>query len=432
MERQARPVKVLRLIARLNTGGPAIHTVLLTQNLNSNQFASRLITGMISPGEGDMGYYAGRRGVTPIVIPELGRDVSLRNDVRALWKVFRLMRREQPDVIHTHTAKAGGIGRLAAFLYNIGRRASGRSRTKVIHSFHGHIFRGYFSPWKSRLLVLIERLLALVTDRIIAVSEEVRRDLVDVYRVCPPEKVRVIPIGLDLNWVDEIPRVRGALREKFRIPRDRTVVAIVGRLTEIKNHRLFVSALGLLQDENLHAVIVGDGELRRATERRVAELKLQERVTFTGWQEDVVRVYADVDIVCLTSLNEGTPLALIEAMAAGRPIVATDVGGIRDLMIGQAAAHLSGFRVFENGILTPAGDEQALACALRFLIRRPDVREEQGRVGQRSAHDRYPCTRLVSDVAALYTEVLGPSFRHRVNPPVREASGSSHLREDGV
>jgi glycosyltransferase involved in cell wall biosynthesis len=399
-------VKVLRLIARLNTGGPAIHTILLTQGLNGTRFTSRLVTGLVGPGEGDMGYFAASRGVVPIVIPELGRDVSFRNDVRALWKVFRLICREQPDVIHTHTAKAGGVGRVAGCAYNIWRALTGRPRAKLIHSFHGHIFHGYFSPWKSRLLVLIEWLLAKVTHRMIAVSEAIRHDLTNVYRVCRPDRVRVVPLGLDIGWVDELPAARGALRREFSIPDERTTVGVIGRLTEIKNHALFLSALRLLRDERVHGLIIGDGELRPSLEDMASALNLGSGVTFTGWQKDVRKIYADVDIVCLTSLNEGTPLALIEGMAAGRPFVATDVGGVRNLMVGDGQPDPSGFRSFENGILVGPNDASALVAALRWLIVHPDVRRAMGAAGQRSVQARYSHRRLVEDIASLYLELL--------------------------
>ena len=243
MTGQPQSVKILRLIARLNTGGPAVHTVLLTQGLNGGRFCSRLVTGMVSPGEGDMGYYAESRGVVPIVIPELGRDISPRNDLIALWKLYHLFRRENPNIIHTHTAKAGGLGRLAGILYNLRHLFFGYGqRAKLVHSFHGHLFHGYFSPWKSRLLVLIERILGVMTDRIIAVSDGIKRDLCEVYKICRDSKVAVVPVGVDFEWVNRLAAYRGAMRKQFRVPPGRVTVGIIGRLTDVKNHRLFLSA----------------------------------------------------------------------------------------------------------------------------------------------------------------------------------------------
>lgn len=404
----AEPVKILRLIARLNTGGPALHTILLTQGLNSGRFHSRLVTGMVANGEGDMAYYARSRGVVPVVLSELGRDLALRNDLRALVRLYRLFRREEPDIIHTHTAKAGGLGRVAGLVYNAGRTLSGRPRAKFVHSFHGHIFHGYFSPWKSRLVVFVERILAKVTHRIVTVSENIKRELVEVYRVCPSDKITVIPVGVDLSWISQMERYRGALRREFRVPADRLTIGIIGRITEIKNHRLFLSAARqLIGKTRIHFFVIGDGELQEEMVRVAHELGLRDLVTFTGWQRNPAKIYADLDIVCLTSLNEGTPVVLIEAMAAGRPFVATDVGGVRDLVIGGEMVHPDGFKIFANGILTPPDDPAALTAALGFLAENCDVQRNMGVAAQQSAREKYSYTRLLEDIDSLYTDLLG-------------------------
>ena len=404
-------VKVLRLIARLNIGGPAIHSVLLTQGLNGGRFSSRLVTGAVSPGEGEMGYFADSRGVVPIIIPELGRQISPLNDFKALWKIYRLVWAEKPDIIHTHPAKAGSLGRLAGVLYNLVVLCLGHSRrAKLVHTFHGHVFHGYFSPWKSRLLVLVERLLALLSHRIIAVSEAVKVDLVEVYKVCRGEKVRVIPIGLDLSWVDDLKGYCGAMRKEFHIPPHATTVGIVGRLTGIKNHRLFFTAARSLRRDNLRFLAVGDGKLRSDLQRMVRDLGLEGCVVFTGWQKEPAKIYADLDIVCLTSLNEGTPVSLIEAMAAGRPFVATDVGGVRDLMVGPQTIHPSGFRVFTNGVLTPPDDPVALSEAVAFLAANPGQRRAMGMIGQKWATERCSRERLLQETERLYVELLGPEL----------------------
>jgi len=411
MAEQRQPVKILRLIARLNTGGPAIHSILLTQGLNGGRFTSRLITGTVSASEGDMGYFAECRGVVPIVIPDLGREPSLFKDLRALWRIYRIFCAEKPDIIHTHTAKAGSLGRLAGVLYNLVVLCLGHSRrAKLVHTFHGHVFHGYFSPWKSRLLVLVERLLALLSHRIIAVSEAVKVDLVEVYKVCRGEKVRVIPIGLDLSWVDDLKGYCGAMRKEFHIPPHATTVGIVGRLTGIKNHRLFFTAARSLRRDNLRFLAVGDGKLRSDLQRMVRDLGLEGCVVFTGWQKEPAKIYADLDIVCLTSLNEGTPVSLIEAMAAGRPFVATDVGGVRDLMVGPQTIHPSGFRVFTNGVLTPPDDPVALSEAVAFLAANPGQRRAMGMIGQKWATERCSRERLLQETERLYVELLGPEL----------------------
>jgi glycosyltransferase involved in cell wall biosynthesis len=412
MADSVRAVKILRLIARLNTGGPALHTILLTQGLNGGRFSSCLITGMVARGEGDMEYYAESRGVVPIVLSELGRDLSFRNDLRTLWKLYRLFRREEPDIVHTHTAKAGALGRLAGIVYNAGRILSGGRPAKFVHSYHGHIFRGYFSPWKSRLFVFIERLLARMTHRIVTVSESIKRELAEVYRICPLEKITVVPLGVDLSWIGEMARHRSALRREFRVPLDRLTIGIIGRITEIKNHRHFLSgARNLIGKANIHFFIVGGGELQEEMIEVVHEFGLRDLVTFTGWQRDPAKIYADLDIVCLTSLNEGTPVVLIEAMAAGRPFVATDVGGVRDLMVGEGMVHPDGFEIFANGVLIQPNDIGALVAALSFLAERRDIRREMGAIGQQSARGKYSHARLLEDMDSLYTDLLGLGSR---------------------
>jgi glycosyltransferase involved in cell wall biosynthesis len=357
-----------------------------------------------------MGYYASSRSVTPIVISELGRDIALWNDLRALWKLYRLFCRERPDIIHTHTAKAGAVGRVAGLLYNLGRALSRRDgRAKLVHSFHGHIFQGYFSHWKSRVLILIERALALITNRIVAVSESIERDLVEVYKICPRKKITVIPIGLDFSWVSEVPRWRGVLRGEFLVSPDQVTIGIIGRLTEIKNHPLFLSAVRIVcKRQNIQAFIIGDGELQGEIARAVYESGLSGRVALTGWQREPEKIYADLDIVCLTSLNEGTPVVLGEAMAAGVAFVATDVGGVRDLVVGSGEIHPSGFEIFANGILVPPNDPEALAAALTLLVENPTLRLEMGKAGRRLTHERYSQDRLLQDIKHLYTNLLSP------------------------
>lgn len=407
MAHSSHHVKILRLIARLNTGGPAVNSILLTQGLNGGRFSSRLITGTVSPGEGDMGYFAESRGVVPIVIPELGRDISLPNDLRALWQIYRFFRAERPDIIHTHTAKAGALGRLAGIFYNLVVLLSGSAnRARLVHTFHGHVFRGYFPLWKSRFLVLIERFLARFTHRIVAVSDAIKRDLVDVYKICQENKVKVIPLGLDFSWIDNMGSYYEVLRNEFQIPSHTTTIGIIGRLTAVKNHRLFFTAVRSLQRADLKFLAVGDGELRSALSKMVYDLGLDNSVVFTGWQKEPAKIYTDLDIVCLTSLNEGTPLTLIEAMAAGRPFVATDVGGVRDLMVGESRLHPSGFEIFSNGILTPSNNPFALSAALVFLAENPVQRQAMGRVGQQWATERYSSERLLQETEKLYSELL--------------------------
>jgi len=402
-----RPIKVLRLIARLNTGGPAIHTILLTRGLSCGRFTSRLVTGVVGAEEGDMMYYSAERGVRPLVLPELGRKLSPLNDLKALRTIYRLVASEQPDIVHTHTTKAGLVGRLAVLLSNAIGRWRGRRPAKLVHTFHGHVFHGYFPKPISLALVTLERALARRTDRVVTVSNAIRRDLVERYRICPAEKATVVPLGFDFRWVSAIPGNAGYLKTKCGVPRGVVTVGVVGRLTGIKNHALLIAAMASMGRNDVWALIVGDGELRATLERAAAESGVGTRVVFAGWQQEPAAIYADLDVVCLTSRNEGTPVALIEAMAAGRPIVATRVGGVPDLMVGAPVAHPDGFEVFNNGILVPPDDARALAAAVAHLADRPALRRAMGAAGRAMAVDRFGKERLFAAMETIYDEVLG-------------------------
>jgi glycosyltransferase involved in cell wall biosynthesis len=407
----ARPVRILRLIARLNTGGPAIHTILLTRALNDERYTSRLVTGVVSETEGDMEYYAERRNVVPIVIPELGRPVSIFDDVRAFVRIYRMIRAERPDIIHTHTAKAGTLGRVAGILHNVLCRLHRQPRARLVHTFHGHVFHDYFSAPVSHALVFVERVLALFTDRIIAVSDSIKHDLVARYRLCGERRVAVVALGLDFGWVAELDEASGRLRAAHGVAPDALTVGMVGRLTGIKNHGLFFAGLARTRAPKVAGLVIGDGGLRAELEAAATAAGLDGRVAFTGWQRDPARIYADLDIVCLTSRNEGTPVALIEAMAAGRPFVATRVGGVPDLMLGEAIRQPEGFEVFANGVLVPPDEPEMLAAAIDYLAARPDVRRAMGAIGQAHVLKRFSEERLVQDVEAVYREVL--SGRHQ-------------------
>ena len=400
------PARVARIIARLNTGGPAIHTVLLTSGLDAARFPSALVTGAVDAREGDMGYYAEAHGVRPVMIAGLGRHVGVGELAAAFVRLWMWLRRYRPAIIHTHTMTAGGLGRVAGVLYNIEARLRRRPRARLVHTFHGHVFHGYFSRRRSQLLVLVERALARVTDRIVAVSEAIARDLCDRYRVAPRAKVAVVPLGFDFGWRQRLAEHEGAVRKQYGIPPTATVIALVGRLTGIKNHGLLLAAMARLRDSDLYAVLIGDGELRAEIETAIRTAGLSERVLVTGWERDQARIYADVDVVCLTSRNEGTPVALIEAMAAGKPFVSTRVGGVPDLAAGEGTRHPSGFDVFVNCVLVAPDDDAGLAAALAFLAGRPETRAAMGAAGQSLVLQRFSHQRLVHDVEALYDTLL--------------------------
>lgn len=400
---ESRPIKIVRIIGRLNIGGPAIHAVLLTEGLNDAKTCSILVTGTVGKNEGDMLYFATQHGVSPIIIPELGREISWREDFIALWKLFKILRKERPDIVHTHTSKAGTLGRLAAILARVPIR---------IHTFHGHFFHGYFGRFKTGLLLFVERMLAHFTTRIIAISEAQLVDLSCRYRVAAREKFALVPIGLDLAALIQIQRTgeRGCASGGSC----EVQVGFVGRLVPIKNPQMALRVFAKLLQPSLvrvtvHFVIAGDGELKAELEAQVIQLGLRERVKFIGWQSDAADLYARLDMVALTSLNEGTPLVLIEAMASALPFVCTRVGGVSDLVFGpeEIMRHDDGrplFSLFANGALVESGDEEGFGAAIRFLLNDRERMRRMGQAGREFVGTRFSKERLVRDIQALYYE----------------------------
>lgn len=380
----SRPIRVMRIIARLNVGGPALHVTLLTGRLGPPEFESTLVCGRIGPGEGDMAYLAAERGITPIIIPELGRELSPLRDPVTLFRLWRLMRHLKPDIVHTHTAKAGFVGRWAAWLARVPVR---------VHTYHGHVFQGYFGPAKTRLFLALERLTARITDRLITISPALRDELAGVYRVAPAQKFAVVPLGLELAPYAAAPRGLGTLRAAHLIPPSAPLIGIVGRIVPIKNHALFLEMAGrvLQAQPDAYFVIVGDGEDRAAIEAQADRLGLRKRVVFTGWMQDLVPVFSDLDLLALSSDNEGTPTAIMQALAAGVPVVATAVGGVPDLL-----------RHGGWGRLVPPGDAGALAEAVLDALRDsapdPTIRA--------AALAGYDAGRLAESMAGLYRALL--------------------------
>jgi glycosyltransferase involved in cell wall biosynthesis len=418
-------MKILRIIARLNVGGPARHVIWLTEGLQSAGYETLLAAGVVPPGEDDMSYLAAAVGVTPFVIPEMSREISLK-DALTIWKLFRLMLRQRPDLVHTHTAKAGTVGRVAGLMYRWLTPAAliGKPRTcRFVHTYHGHVFHSYYGRLKTRLFLTIERSLArLITDRIVVVSEQQRREINEEFRVGRNEQFAVIPLGLDLsayaNWQERRPRMRAELG----VSADTTLIGIVGRLTEIKNHRLFLQAAALLKQTiglSARFVIIGDGNLRGELEAQAKTLGLDEDVLLLGTRNDPEDFYPALDIVALTSLNEGTPLTLIEAMANARPIIATAVGGVVDLL-GSAVSARDGYTICERGIVVDSSDAEAFARGLRRLSEDEALCRELGKRGLEFVARNYGKDRLLRDMAELYAEIMRGN-----SPTVREGSEAS-------
>jgi glycosyltransferase involved in cell wall biosynthesis len=379
------PVRVMRIIARLNVGGPAIHVSLLTVGLQDAAYQSTLVTGVVGPDEGDMAYLARDLGIQPVVIPTMQREISPLADLKTLVALVRLMRRMRPHIVHTHTAKAGFVGRLAAVLCRV---------PVVVHTFHGHVFQGYFGKTKTRAFIWLERLAARGSDVILTISQRLKDDLV-AYRIAPAEKIRVVPLGLKLLRLTNLEALRGSFRREGGFSTEMPLVGIIGRLVPIKNHELFLAAANRVSQvrPEVRFAIVGDGERRAALEALVEQLGLADRVWFAGWRDDLPRIYADLDALVISSNNEGTPVSIIEAMAARVPVVATEVGGVPDLL-----------RDGQLGTLVPPEDAGALAEAILETL--DNALQPRLAEAQEWALARYEADRLIADVRQLYGDLL--------------------------
>jgi glycosyltransferase involved in cell wall biosynthesis len=364
------------------------------QRLRARGWETVVAHGRVSPGEASLEDAARRAGVHLHPIEQMGRRVSPWSDLTVLIRLLRLMRRVQPDVVHTHTAKAGALGRVAAALYNGAR--SPRRRCLIVHTFHGHVMHGYFGSVANRLVRVTERGLASVTDRVVTISDRQRQDIVARYRIAAAAKVRVVPLGFELEPLLDLPEAELA-RRLLGVPSDALVIGFIGRLVSIKQPLALVDAFAGLSKSHPHAVllVVGDGDLRPAVERDVARRGLTRQVVFAGWREDLPTIYAAVDIVALTSRNEGTPVALIEAMAAARPVVATDVGGVADLVEDG-----------DTGFIVPLDDQRALIDALGRLASDPEERRRLGQNGRARVLAGYRADRLADDLDRLYRSGL--------------------------
>lgn len=396
-------LKVLRIIARLNIGGPAIHTILLTEGLNRDRFVSLLITGKADVTEGDMSYLAGERGVLPLFIPELGCALHWRNDFIAFWKVFCLIKRERPDIIHTHTAKAGTLGRLAALLYKVTYGLSrGIAQPKLVHTFHGHVLHSYFGKLKSRIFLGVEQFLAFFTDKIITVGENLKKELITL-KVSSAEKIVTIPLGLELTKFLDIER--GARNRE----RNYLSVGIIGRLVPVKNHRMFLDVVKKIvldyPEEQMRFIIIGDGSMRRQIEDYARALQIRERVEFMGWRRDLENIYQELDVVALTSLNEGTPVCIIEALAAGVPVVAANVGAVADLL-GEVCEEKEGFAVARRGILVKRADVEAFAKGIIYVRRNTGPAKLFAAQGREFVKSRYTREILLKNITSLYEQLV--------------------------
>lgn len=384
---------MLRVIARLNVGGPALHVAYLSKGLAERGYDTTLVAGDVAKGEESMAFVAEQEGVEIVRLAGLSREIAPIRDLFAAFRLAAEIRRTRPDVLHTHTAKAGAVGRLAAVL-------AGRARPRlVVHTYHGHVLRGYFGPVGTRVFHVVERTLARVTDVLVAVSPQVRDDLVKI-GIASRDRFEVIRLGIDLDSRVANPGDRNEERRQLGIGPERFVIGWVGRMTAVKQTDDLIDVLAAVREGGTDAclLLVGDGSERERLELRAKERGVARHVLFLGYQKHVANWYAVADAVVLTSLNEGTPVTIIEALAAERPVVATDVGGVADVV-----------RDGIDGFLVPVGDTKAMAAKLIEIAADPALGERMASEGRKRVLERYSVERLVNDIDALYASRLGTS-----------------------
>jgi len=416
-------LRIVRIIDRLNIGGPAKHVTWLSAGLDPEQFETLLITGTVSAHEGDMTAFAREAGVSLTIIKEMGRELGWR-DVVVIFKLLHILWHYKPDIVHTHKAKAGAVGRVAAWLYKWLTPSILWVRPrplKVIHTYHGHIFHSYYGPAKTQFFVMIERFLAwLVTDRIIVISPQQRQEINGQFGIGRPHQFCVVPLGIACDEAAQLATTH-SLRDELGLTAEELLIGVVGRLCVVKNHALLLQAAAtvcqeITRKQGLRLLVIGDGELRDDLESLAQELQIANHVVFTGFRSDVVTLYQELDVVALASLNEGTPLTLIEAMNQGRAVVATEVGGIVDIL-GQRQGSLNGVTIWEHGVTAPSKDAQTFATALRYLLEHPEVRREMGQRGRSFVRAKLSRERLLRDITRLYQELVYPPF-HPIHPEV--------------
>ncbi|HKR04905.1 MAG TPA: glycosyltransferase [Bacteroidia bacterium] len=391
--------RVLRIINRLNLGGISYNVAYLSKYL-APEFETMILSGIKLDSEESSGFILDQLGLKAIYLPEMRREINWKNDRAAYLKIKSIIREFKPDIVHTHAAKAGTLGRLAAAKCGV---------KTIVHTFHGHVFHSYFSPLKTKLFIQIEKYLASKSTRIIAISDIQKKEICEDFNICKPEKAVVIPLGFDLQrFRDNQEEKRKSFRGHYKISDDEIAIGIIGRITAIKNHDLFLRAFGNAISKTVKkvkAVIVGDGEDLQKMQNLCRELGLKysennsvmadSQVVFTSWIKNVDWAIAGLDIIAMTSLNEGTPVSLIEAQAANKPVVSTNVGGIENVVIRDI-----------TGLLSPSQDVNSFSENLLRLIEDESMRNKIAQKGWEHVGTKFHYTRLVENVRKLYHELL--------------------------
>jgi len=391
--------KVLRIINRFNLGGPTYNVAYLTKYM-APEYETLLIGGVNDKTEANSEFIPKSLGINPIIIPEMKRTLNPVNDIIAYNKIKKIIKDFKPDIVHTHASKAGALGRKAALSLKT---------PVIIHTFHGFVFDAYFGNIKSCLYKKTEHILAKKTTKIIAVSENQKQDLIYKYHICEKDKIEVIPLGFELNKFQENMKIkRKQFRIKYKIDDNEIAIGIIGRLVPIKNHQLFIKALKYVSDNSnkkIRAFIIGDGEENANIKAKAKELNInftdynikpqKSILTFTSWIKDIDFVMAGMDIITLTSLNEGTPVSLIEAQAANKPIVSTNVGGIEDVVIPNQTAILSDIK-----------NENKFLQNLLSVVEDDILRSNLSKKGWNTVKNKFNYTRLINDMKNLYNNLL--------------------------
>lgn len=384
-------IRVLRIINRFNIGGPTYNATLLSRFLD-DRFETLLVGGLPEEGETDSLYIPEQYGLKPVLIPEMKREPNFRSDRAAYNKLIKIIEEFKPHIVHTHAAKAGALGRRAAVKCGV---------PIIVHTYHGHVFHSYFGKVKTNVFKLIERRLAKKTTRIVAISEIQKKELSIDHSICPLDQISVIPLGFDLNPFHQAGiENREAKRKELHLEENEIAIALIGRFAPVKNHKLLFDALEEILPqikEKIKVFIVGDGSEREYIEERTVGLNKNypNTVFLTSWIKDIASFNAGMDIICLCSLNEGTPVSLIEAQAGNIPVLTTDVGGVRDIIVEG-----------ETGFVVPSNDLQAFAEKLKQLIVNEKKRLEMSQNGWTHVRDKFSYQRLASDVANLYEKLL--------------------------
>ncbi len=391
--------KVMHIFNRLILGGVSAHVIYLVTLLEPN-FESTLVIGSKESHEKNADFLASENNIVPIVISSLRREINLIDDIKSYWQLRKIIRKHKPDIVHTHTSKPGTLGRLAAFHENV---------PVILHTFHGHAFHSYFGKLKTNFFIQVERYLASISTKIIAISKTQKEELSDTYKICDSSKIEIVPLGLDLNkFIDDSGSRRIEFRDKYGIETEEVAIGIIGRLVPIKNHEFLIEVIKLIQpklNKKIRVIVVGDGHTKEALFSKLKQLNISynyypdsikpELFTFTSWIDNMESVYPGLDIVCLTSINEGTPVSLIEAQASSKAIVTTNVGGVKDILL----ENISGF-------ITEVGDSSTFSESLLKLIENEELRKQMGEKGREFVIDQFDKQRMAMSMTNLYTQLL--------------------------